>query len=399
MKGFFHLSQVQKERPDAGLIPKCGSCGLYKKCQTPKMVPYGKGRSGVLVIGEAPGEQEDEEGRPFIGKAGQFLRQCLNGVGVNLDLDAVTTNALICRPPGNKIQDPQAIAYCHPNLSRTIRETQPQVILTLGRSALVSALSPFWKGEVGPLEKWVGWRIPLGEYWLCPTWHPSFLLRMKSELMDRQFSDHLEEAFQIEEPPPAREDLPKQVQILYDEGEICSRIKRMEEKGGWVAIDYETNCLKPEYEKARIHSCALSNGEETIAYPWSGKAIQATAQFLVNPHLQKIASNLKFEERWSRLHVIHGGGGVKNWGWDTMIATHCLDNRPGICSLKFQAFVHLGLESYNVNIDPYLSEDRGSHYNRIQDIALEDLLLYNGMDAILEHRLAMHQRKEMGYEE
>jgi len=67
MKGFYPSSVVQRDQPSS-LLPKCGSCGLFKTCESPKMEPYGQGRSRVLVVGEAPGQTEDEEGRPFIGR-------------------------------------------------------------------------------------------------------------------------------------------------------------------------------------------------------------------------------------------------------------------------------------------------------------------------------------------
>jgi len=394
MKGFFHLSEVQKAAPP-GLIAKCGSCGLYRGCHTPKMKPYGKG-DRVLVVGEAPGETEDEKGRPFIGKAGQFLRETLGRIKVDLDRDALTTNALICRPPGNKTPEPKQIDYCRPNLMTVIRKVQPEVIITLGRSALASVLEPFWRDDLGPMEKWAGWAIPLPEHWVCPTYHPSYLLRSHNSLLDRAFEAHLETAFGLEEKPPAQPNYLEQVEVLLDEKDIYQAIRKMDEEGGWVAVDYETNCLKPDYAKAQIVSCALSNGRRTISYPWWGKAITATGMFLKSKRTRKIASNVKFEERWSLQEF---GRGVENWGWDTMLAAHCLDNRPGICSIKFQSFIHLGLASYNENIEPYLKNQKGSLYNRIQEIELGTLLRYGGLDALLEHKLAAFQRERMGYED
>ena len=391
MKGFFPSNVVLRDQPGS-LLPKCGSCGLFKTCESPKMEPYGKGRSRVLVVGEAPGQTEDEEGRPFIGKAGQFLRTQLEALEIDLDEDAWTTNALICRPPHNATPDDRQIGYCRPNLLNAIQRFQPRVVLTLGRSALASALAPYWR-DTGPLERWVGWPIPLENHWLCPTYHPSYLLRMRNPLMDRLFAEHLEQAFTIEQDPPQASDYKSAIEILYDEQEIYEAIRAINERGGWVAVDYETNCLKPEYPEARIVSCAISNGKQTIAYPWTGKAIVATGMFLRSPTTRKIASNLKFEERWTRREF---GCGVTFWGWDTMLAAHCLDNRPGICSLKFQSLVKLGVPVYNENIEPYLSSGSG-HYNRIGEIDIKSLLLYNGMDALLEWRLARKQRKEMGY--
>lgn len=377
------------------MVPKCGACGLYRTCESPKMVPYGKGRKEVLVVGEAPGKNEDEKGRPFVGKAGAFLRQTLGSLGINLDRDAITTNALICRPPNNKTPDIKQIGYCRPNLLNAIREQEPRVIVTLGKSALISVLEGYWKGDVGALDRWVGWAIPLEQHWLCPTFHPAFLLRMKNSLMDRLFAADLERAFGIVEDPPKQEDLSKRIEILWDVKEIGKAIRDIDRAGGWAAVDYETNCLKPELPDANIRSCAISNGDRTISFLWLGSEItEWMSRFLRSKRTRKISSNLKMEERWSLKKLGHG---VTNWGWDTMLAAHCLDNRPGICSLKFQAFVKMGVVTYNENVEPYLSDHRGP-YNRINEIDMGTLLLYGGMDAILEYRLAKIQRRELGYE-
>lgn len=349
----------------------------------------------MLVVGEAPGETEDEEGRPFIGKAGQHLRSVLSELGINLDKQAVTTNALICRPPKNATPDAKQIDHCRPNLTNTIHDVKPQVIVTLGRSALVSVMGQHWKSDMGTLERWVGWKIPLAQHWVCPTYHPSYLLRMKSELLDRLFANHLRAAFEIEDTPSQLPDFSQRVRILFDEVHVAQALSEVQQQGGWVAVDYETNCLKPELEKARIVSCAVSNGKETYSFPFIGNAVEAVSSLLQDKHVRKIAANLKFEDRWTRKILGHG---VTNWGWDTMVAAHCLDNRPEITSLKFQSLVQMGVPSYNDHIEPYLKSYKGP-YNRIAEIELKDLLFYGGMDALLEFHLARRQRKQMGYED
>src|SRR3990167_1445906 len=395
MKGFFHSSRVQVESPEGSLVPKCGACGLFKSCQSPKMGRYGDGRKKVLVVGEAPGQTEDEDGRPFIGKAGTFLRQCLRQIGADLDQDAWTTNSLICRPPKNTTPEIKQISYCRPNLLNTIKRFGPRVVLVLGKSALVSVIQGYWKTDLGALDRWVGWKIPISDHWICPTYHPSYLLRMKNPILDRAFVNHLRQAFLIDEDPPRRPSLEGKINVLYEEGPVIETLREMDGEGGWVAVDYETNCLKPDYPEARIVSCAVADGKKTISYPWTKHARKATGILLRSGRTRKIASNLKFEERWTLKEFGHG---VNNWGWDTMLAAHCLDNRPHITSLKFQSLIQMGVPTYNENIEPYLGNIRG-HYNRIQEVELRHLLFYGGMDALLEYRLAMLQRKEIGNED
>lgn len=390
MKGLIPDSLIHREV--ASSLPRCGLCGLYKTCRSPKMPVYGRGEKGVLVVGEAPGETEDEKGRPFIGKAGQYLRQALREIGVDLDRDAWTTNAVICRPPKNKTPDSNQISYCRPNLYLTIKECRPRVVIALGKSALESLIASYWTGDIGALERWTGWTIPL-KFWLCPTYHPSYLMRMRNPLLDRLFLSHLRAAFSKDDFPPPQDDPAQAVEVIWDEDEIVTAIREMDVDGKTVVVDYETNAIKPDWPLAAIHSCALSTGDRTISYPWIGGAVEATGRLLTSSRTKKIAHNLKFEERWTLKTF---GKGVKNWWWDTMIATHCLDNRPGICSLKFQGLVRLGVPSYNTHIEPYLAA-RGadSPYNRIKEIDPTQLLTYGGIDAILEYRLAKIQQEEM----
>src|SRR5437016_854966 len=98
-EGFFPESSLLEKKESISTLPQCESCGLYKKCFTPKMAISGMGKRKVLVIGEAPGENEDREGVQFVGKAGEKLIQHLENIGVSLRSDCWITNANICRPP------------------------------------------------------------------------------------------------------------------------------------------------------------------------------------------------------------------------------------------------------------------------------------------------------------
>ena len=393
MRGFFSSSIVQREKP-TGLIPQCGKCQLYKNCQSPKLPYGGSGEKRVLIVGEAPGETEDERGRLFIGQEGLFLRETLDAIGIDLDIDTWTTNALICYP-GHKFPDSKQIGYCRPNLTATLTKLKPRIVITLGRAGLDSVLRGSWKDIGATMDRWTGWQIPLRSFWVCPTYTPAYLLRQKNAIMDRMFKEHLRAAFALVDTIEPLPDFKELIEIILDEREVYEALRDLDAKGGWVAVDYETTCLKPEWPKGQIVSCAVSNGERTISYPWTEKTRIGTGMFLRSKRTRKIASNLKMEERWT---VKEFGHGVTNWGWDTMLAAHCLDNRTGICSLKFQSLVQFGLTSYNTNIEPYLKNSKGP-YNRIAEIDLRQLLFYGGMDVIMEYLLAIKQRKEMGYKE
>ena len=119
--------------------------------------------------------------------------------------------------------------------------------------------------------------------------------------------------------------------------------------------------------------------------------IQATKELLVSD-IPKIGFNKKFENRWIKTKL---GVDVRNWVWDGMLSAHHLDNRRGITSAKFQAFVRLGMPLWNEHIEPLLKSTDDSGLNRIREIPMRDLLIYNGIDALVEYKIAEIQRKEM----
>lgn len=401
--GFFAGSRLQTTAPPR-LLPQCGACGLCKQCGTPKMAVAGHGARKVLVVGEAPGAHEDTQGVPFVGKAGQHLRRVLRSLQFDLDKDAWTTNALICRPPKNRTPKSEEIDYCRPNLARAIRELKPHVIITLGQPAVNAAIGRIWSVDaVGPMSRWAGWCIPSQDLnaWVCPTWHPSYILREDDPVLDRQFRAHLATAI-ARNAPPWPSGLPQWVDDVHSvlDADTAAQWLYMAAKQstGAIAWDYETNALKPDGAEARIVSCAVAWGrtapERCIAFPWHGAAIGAMGKLLRSP-IPKIASNLKFEDRWTRKEFGHR---VRGWAWDTMLAAHVADNRPQITSVKFQAFVRLGAPVWNDKVEPYLKTKGNATINRIvQEVDINDLLTYNGLDAIMEFRVALHQMQELSY--
>lgn len=390
--GFFHESRLITG-PQIGALPQCGKCGLFKKCESPKMEYRGKGRAKILIVGEAPGRTEDERGRPFVGTSGQLLRDTFHKFGIDVSQDCWVTNAIICRPAKNKPPTPKEIKFCLPNLKRTIEETKPNVIIPLGSAAVRAVLTGIWHERIDEIGRWVGWNIPCRKTnaWICPTWHPKFIIReneKRNPVADLWWKRHLKAAIKLSggcpwpEGPP---DYEKQIQRIYDPAEAARIIRTTMLLGPRPAsFDYETNMLKPDGKDARIVSCSICwEGVKTIAFPWQGEAIEATYEFLESD-APKIGGNIKFEERWTLAML---GIRVRNWLRDVMQNAHILDNRKGITSVKFQSFVRLGIGDYTKHIKPFLEAKTSTTPNRIHEIDLKDLLLYNGLDSLLEYKI------------
>jgi uracil-DNA glycosylase len=102
MAGFFSPDVWMQEKEPLPLVAHCGACGLHKTCNTPWMKVSGEGKRKILIVAEAPGQNEDDKGQALVGAAGLELAQILWGVSVNMRKDCWMTNALICRPPNNR---------------------------------------------------------------------------------------------------------------------------------------------------------------------------------------------------------------------------------------------------------------------------------------------------------
>jgi len=398
---FFSPSVLQSKEPLAKHSSRCGVCGLFQGCISPRMIVSGKGRRKILVIAEAPGKEEDKRKTQWIGETGQQFRYYLKTLGVDLDRDCWVINSVNCR--SDREPTSKQIEACRPNVIRAIEENNPKKILLVGRCAVNSVLGWLWKENVGTMDRWVGWRIPSQRWnaWICPIYHPGYINDQKrdkdvskdwSRMLEKMNLRYLARAL-VGGKRPWKEvpDYRRKVGVERNVEKAVVEVKRFIERGTSVAFDYETNMLKPEGEGAAIKTVSISDGDNTIAFPMHGPAIKVIKEFLLSP-LLKYASNMKFEDRWTRAFF---GVSVNRWGWDTMLAAHLMDSRPGITGLKFQSFVTLGQESYDDSIKPFLRADGSLVKNRVDEADMGDLLLYNGMDSILTWHLAEAQKKEL----
>lgn len=165
--------QLQQE------VTGCRRCGL---CEGRQNTVFGIGdtRPNWLIIGEAPGAQEDKAGEPFVGEAGQLLDAMLAAAGARRGAGIFIVNVLKCRPPGNRDPATEEVASCAPFLHRQIELLQPQLIFTMGRFAAQALLQT--ESGIGALRAKVhhvdvaGRRIPL-----VAGYHPAYLLRRPEE--------------------------------------------------------------------------------------------------------------------------------------------------------------------------------------------------------------------------
>ena len=153
---------------------KCDKCPLAPT-RTHVVVERGDRQAKILIIGEAPGEQEDLSGLPFVGRSGQLLDKILESVGFDTNKDVYICNTVKCRPPNNRPPTEVETTTCKPYLLEQIRLVDPQIILLTGATSLKSIL-----GEKLGITKvrgqWYEWEGRL----VMPIFHPSYLLRNQS---------------------------------------------------------------------------------------------------------------------------------------------------------------------------------------------------------------------------
>ncbi|RCL51771.1 MAG: uracil-DNA glycosylase [Synechococcus sp. MED-G71] len=162
------LEQLQE------LCSGCHRCGLASS-RTQVVVARGNPKAKLMLIGEGPGQQEDESGKPFVGRAGQLLDRILESVGLSSERDAYICNVVKCRPPENRKPTAAEMAACRPWLDAQIQLIDPALIVVSGATAVEAVL-----GIKGGITKLRGqWQERDGRQ-VLPVFHPSYLLRNPS---------------------------------------------------------------------------------------------------------------------------------------------------------------------------------------------------------------------------
>jgi DNA polymerase I-like protein with 3'-5' exonuclease and polymerase domains len=187
--------------------------------------------------------------------------------------------------------------------------------------------------------------------------------------------------------------------LLLDTRAILDRLEVIYDQEQTIAFDYETTGLKPQAEGHDIVYCGIApvvGGGNPFAFPlYSGNEVRrALARILRNRRVRKICHNMKFELLWSK-EVL--GVWPQGMLWDTMLAAHILDNRPGVTGLKFQTYVNFGVVGYDAEIDPYLrsSDKNANSFNQIRGAPANKALRYCALDAYYTMQLYSKQQWKM----
>lgn len=416
MRGFFTKEETKSiSRPD-GKVYSCPSCGLYKDANKVALEPYGNFNKEIMLIGTSPDAKADSTGKAWKSFEGQLLRRTLGRYGVDIFEDCISINAVNCialnKAGEERIPTNHEIDCCRQRVMQTIQRYKPKVILLLGESAIASVIGPKWSNDQSGIMRWRGWAIPDRdlETWLCPVFHPNYVSRQADflEVTTIWDSDIKSALAHITEPRPEYYREAEDVIIIDDKGmvELLEKINDLSfyprHSIPQLSFDIETTGLKPYDTENQKVVCIAFCGDgiksHVIPAPRTKKQIRLLKQVLENSDIKKIAANMKFEDTW--MNIIYDID-VASWYFDTMQAAHVLDNRPGICGLKFQNFINFGLEDYSKEMEKYIRTQNEDGTNQLLECMehptlRKALMTYCGIDALTTYRLAQKQMGEIG---
>lgn len=407
MSFFFDDASTTNGRKKSKEIPintakllQCTVCPLKKAgAYNPDMPAWGSPNPLVYFMGEAPGEMEDRENRPFIGPSGEVLAACIPDAFKD---KYRLNNTVRSRPPANRTPTALEQACCRTSIIKDIKQTQPNIIVALGTTALNWLFEDEKLDRSAEIAKWRGRFFPvnLDGYvcWGYCVYHPSYILRnrrtskqgveYKSE-HDRLFEADLKRVFDNVSQPKPNYVSPTAYMtgIMYSEGLKSNR--ELNKVLSWIdkanslpmtAFDYETNDLRPYRSDSRILTLSIGTDQWCVAFPVAYKNAwtpqqkeildQAILGYLTNGK-PKIAHSTKFELEWSAF--FYGQDILKQTNWqDTQGIAYILDERRGTHNLDILIRTYFGFWLKSVS-----NLDR----TRMESYSLEKILPYNALDS------------------
>lgn len=358
----------------------CDRCPLHETCQTVGMPPSlpSAGTPLFAVFGEAPGAEEDAQGKPFVGPSGRLLWEMLEVHGVYRS-QAFVSNVVKCRPPQNRTPKVSELKRCAIWLGAELdwlRDEGCRYILALGAKAYNQL------GGTGRITEQNGIAYEWQGFVVLPCVHPSAALR--SPQAREQFKEGVAAFARLvkgggpPKPPGTR------TVAVRTAAEAQAMLEDLETRQS-VAFDLETVGLDEQHERGKILCVSLSGetGKAYVAFPTP--PVREALNYLFSLPKDWIAHNGRFDMRW----LAEQGYVVPRLSHDTIIMAHLIDeNAPK--NVEHVATRYLGVASWKHLMEPYFrvitkSLEKGTD---LPKVPAKDLVTYAGIDADIERRLA-----------
>lgn len=359
----------RRRHPEA----RCEECPLFapENRYVPSVIPSS---ATIAVVGEAPGFNEAAYGKPFMGPSGQLLKRVLAHHEIRPS-EVMLTNVCACRPPSNATPDKASINACRPRLLAEIAEAKVTSVIALGATAaqtLIDSNNSISTLRVGPPKPPTLALDGSSVESVIATWHPAYCLRSADN-----FPALVKDVGKVRE--SSREPwTPPHYVVLDDVDSALAGIAELESATDVLVVDIEVGvdkdttffhpnefdllCVGLAYAKGR----AVVLGEGAVRHR---KVLDALAQLLRRKKL--VAHNGKFDLAGLQPHC----GSLELW-FDTMLASYCLDERPGNHGLKVRAVEELGAPQYDQEISQYIPKGDKNYANIPRPI----LYKYNAYD-------------------
>lgn len=377
------LPQVVPEYAQAN----CVSCRL--NCNS-KLQLAGGGKQRVLVLLDKQDSIQQATKTYMRGEHYAYVRDVLYQYGLTTD-DYWITSTIQCY--SDKPCEAHAL-HCKPNIIKLIKTLKPVLVIGFGQFTASTLLSDsIVDGKGTNIERVHGFLHPDRKLNcnMMFTYAPHPSAYTKDSVEDKLIRRDVHIAVQsLKQPVRMFKDEQSCVRILSPKEAVAEMEKRIKDETKRLsALDYETNCLKPYNSNAKLVSCAISEDwDDSFSFMVDAVTEPVLKRYWMTSNITKIAHNTAFERTWTMVKL-----GVRPYRLihDSMLLAHGLDNRPDILSIKFLAPMLTGCDLWNKHIEPYFETDKKKYgeygLNRIHEIPTRQLLLYNGIDALLELRV------------
>jgi uracil-DNA glycosylase family 4 len=336
-------------------LANCEECDLFALGRYVASAVPGAAGNGIAIVGEAPGANEARLGVPFSGVSGKIVDRILGYYHIERP-STLLTNACSCRPPENATPSANAIRACRPRLMAELENGGVHSVMALGNSAARSLLGTsegITKLRIGPPRNVQG--VP---FQVIPTFHPAACLRPKGDAFFPSIVNDFAKlkGLSVEWREPEF--------IVADTPELALGVlAELSQRTAPITVDIESDIDKDvSFEHPTRHTLlCVGIGYERHKVAVLGELALRSADVVselgkyLREHRRVIAQNGKFD--LAGLHA-QGMRDIRLW-FDTMLASYCLDERPGIHGLKYQAVEKLGAPRYDDEIKRYIRPGHG----------------------------------------